>query len=79
MEAIVTNAGVAACLVNVTDGSVQWSIGAGEGRELEWKQLMELLPLIDGKGGGKPPIWQGIGGSAEAVGEFLARFRELCP
>jgi len=79
MEALVTNTGVAACLVNVTEGSVQWSIGAGEGAELEWARMKELLPLIDGKGGGKPPIWQGIGGAGDGVGEFLERFRALCP
>jgi alanyl-tRNA synthetase len=31
------------------------------------KQIQELLSHINGKGGGKPPIWQGIGTKAEGI------------
>jgi alanyl-tRNA synthetase len=36
-----------------------------------------LLPLIDGKGGGRPPFWQGAGENPAALEEFLEAFRRL--
>ena len=38
--------------------------------------LNALLPVIEGKGGGKAPIWQGVGEKPDAAEEFLAGFRE---
>jgi alanyl-tRNA synthetase len=36
-----------------------------------------LLPLIGGKGGGKPPMWQGVGDKPEAIARFLQAFIEM--
>ena len=33
--------------------------------------------MIDGKGGGKPPLWQGVGSNAAGTGTMFNRFRSL--
>ncbi|HUX14673.1 MAG TPA: alanine--tRNA ligase-related protein [Spirochaetia bacterium] len=69
------------CIVNVTGDQLQWAIGGSKGNEpgaLEFSQVREkLLPLIDGKGGGRPPVFQGAGKSPDRVEEFFAAFREI--
>ena len=65
------------CLVNVLDEQLQWVAGAGSGAALQLDFSMvrgELLPLIDGKGGGKPPIYQGVGNNLAGADGFLAEF-----
>ena len=63
------------CLVNLQDEAVQWCVGLpGNGSK---EILAELLPIIDGKGGGKPPLWQGVGSGSEKAHEFLERFAEI--
>lgn len=77
-EQLVATTGVAASLVNRSDGRLHWSIGLGPGSGLAFDAMRdELLPLIDGKGGGKPPIWQGIGNRPDGAQAFLAAFKEL--
>ena len=63
------------CLINLQDEAVQWCVGlpANGSKEI----LAELLPIIDGKGGGKPPLWQGVGSGSEKAHEFLKRFAEI--
>jgi len=76
-EQLVARSGVATCLVNHADGRLQWSIGIAPDSPVALDDLRgDLLPVIDGKGGGKPPIWQGVGTKPEGVDDFLARFRE---
>lgn len=68
------------CLVNVFSDKLHWSIGCSEDITFPFNQLKdELLPIIDGKGGGRPPLWQGMGSKPRGVGEFLAKFRALAP
>ena len=70
--------GVAACLVNRIAGQLQWSIVIAVEAGVEYGDLKdELLPLIEAKGGGKPPIWQGVGTKPAAAVEFLAAFKRL--
>ncbi len=77
-ERLVAQSGVAGCLVNHAEGRLQWSIGIAPDSSVALDDLRkDFLPIIDGKGGGKPPIWQGIGTKADGVDEFLARFREI--
>jgi alanyl-tRNA synthetase len=37
----------------------------------------KCLSLIDGKGGGRGPLWQGSGGSPGKADEFLKAFESL--
>ncbi len=57
-----------------------WAMAASEavGDRLDFNLLRrELLPLINGKGGGKPPVWQGRGEQTGEVRTFLDRFRAI--
>jgi alanyl-tRNA synthetase len=77
-EDLAARAGLAACLTNEVDGRLQWIITAGEGVDLDFARVRgELLPLIDGKGGGKPPIWQGVGEAPQGASAFAAAFDAL--
>ena len=70
--------GVAACLTNRLDDQLQWSIVIAPGAGVEYGELRDkLFPLIDAKGGGKPPMWQGMGAQPTAAGAFLAAFKRL--
>lgn len=70
--------GVTACLTNRLGDQLQWSIVIAPGAGVEFGDLRDaLLPLIDGKGGGKPPIWQGMGTRPDTAGAFLAAFKRL--
>ena len=70
--------GVAACLTNTSAGQVYWTIVIGPGAGVQYGDVAEeMMPLIDGKGGGKPPIWQGVGTRQEGAGAFLAAFKRL--
>lgn len=66
------------CLLNLQEGRVQWLAGVPSGSgDTNLKPLIdELLPIIDGKGGGKPPLWQGVGTKLDAADDFLSSFRE---
>ncbi|MFW6223311.1 MAG: alanyl-tRNA editing protein, partial [Spirochaetota bacterium] len=77
-EDLAARPGIVALLTNETDDRLQWIIVAGEGVAIDFNRVRsELLPLIDGKGGGKPPIWQGVGNSPAGAEEFTEGFRRL--
>lgn len=64
------------CFVNILPGRLQWTIGSSEDITFPFAGIKnELLTIIDGKGGGRPPLWQGTGLKAEKAGELLAKFR----
>jgi alanyl-tRNA synthetase len=66
------------CLTNRTDDRLQWVAGCGEEANLDFTAFKrDVLPLIDGKGGGKPPLWQGVGSRTDGADEFLQAFRHL--
>jgi alanyl-tRNA synthetase len=69
-----------ACLVNKTDGKLQWSISSSEDLNLPLAIVkQDLLPLINGKGGGRPPLYQGIGLDPTNLDNFLTQFKQLPP
>ncbi len=62
----------AACLVNNCSGELQWHAGSSENAGLPLKEIIPpLLPLIEGRGGGKGNRWQGIGRDISGVQDFL--------
>lgn len=66
------------CFVNTRSGKLQWSIGCSEDIHLPFNEMREeLLPIIAGKGGGRPPLWQGVGENPQRAQDFLVRFRSL--
>jgi alanyl-tRNA synthetase len=67
-----------ACLVNILPDRVLWSIGCSEDAIFPFNDVKkELLPIIEGKGGGRPPLWQGMGAAPGGVEAFLDRFKTL--
>jgi alanyl-tRNA synthetase len=77
-KVLVEQTGVAACLVNRLGEQLQWSIVISPEATVEYGDLKDkLFPLIEAKGGGKPPIWQGMGTRPDAAAEFLETFRRL--
>lgn len=74
-EALAESAGTLACLTNTQDDQLLWAVVASPDRALDFNVIKEeLLPIIEGKGGGKPPLWQGAGQRPQAAREFLAAF-----
>jgi alanyl-tRNA synthetase len=77
-EDLAERPGIAALLTNETDDRLQWIIVATEGVEFDFNRIRgELLPFVDGKGGGKPPIWQGVGNKPSGAEELACGFRRL--
>ncbi|NQT61262.1 MAG: alanyl-tRNA editing protein [Bacteroidetes bacterium] len=55
-----------------------WSIAANRENLVDFSAVRgKLFPLIDAKGGGKPPVWQGKGSSVQGIDQFLAEFVKL--
>lgn len=66
------------CLVNISSGKLQWSIACSEDIDFPFDRVKgELLPVIDGKGGGRFPLWQGTGNKTEKAADFLSEFKAL--
>ncbi len=81
------------CVVDALDDKVLWAVGVGTADAGSQTQAIahpnagdrfsfdrvrsELLPIIDAKGGGRPPIWQGVGTRPEAVDRFFIAFRQM--
>jgi len=55
-----------------------WSIAANRENLVDFPAVKKILfPLIDAKGGGKPPVWQGKGSSIDGIDQFFAEFVKL--
>jgi alanyl-tRNA synthetase len=66
------------CLVNTVNETVYWSIGCSGEINFDFdRHKSGLLALINGKGGGRHPLWQGTGTKAEGIEKFLTMFRNL--
>jgi alanyl-tRNA synthetase len=66
------------CFINKAAGRLQWSIGSSEDIVFPFDEVKsELLPIIEGKGGGHHPLWQGVGLESLGVSDFFARFKIL--
>jgi alanyl-tRNA synthetase len=59
------------CLINKTDSNFQWIL-ASSGIDYPFSQNRQnLLYLINARGGGKAPVWQGIGNKEEGIEYFF--------
>jgi alanyl-tRNA synthetase len=75
-EELSTRQDAASCIVNVTGESLQWAICLPKHAPLSFAEVKErLLPIIDGTGGGRPPLFRGAGKRPENREAFLAAFK----
>ncbi len=78
MKNLIKREKVLVCLVNVLTDKLQWIIGCSDDMSFPFNDIKhELLPVIDGKGGGRPPIWQGTGVKPGRADDFLSKFKAL--
>ena len=80
LDALISRSRTVVCFVNVMmDGSFTWFIGCSEDEDIRFNDFRsEILPLIGGKGGGKPPLWQGVGRNPGTIGLFCNMFSSFC-
>jgi len=70
--------GIAVCLLNRGDAGLRWIIGHSSDVHLPFEDLRpELLAAIDGRGGGRAPLWEGSGAHTAGADTFLQIFRRL--
>lgn len=71
---------IAMCVTQTLGGKLSWMIGLkgvfAENLPFELFRS-RLLPMIGGKGGGRPPLWQGVGTDVANYQKFLRAFRVL--
>lgn len=69
---------VIACLINIVSEKMFWSIGCSVDVDFSFEDFKEkLMAVIDGKGGGRFPLWQGTGFKPDKSVEFSVLFSEL--
>ena len=57
--------------------NAQWCVGLADDRADEFRWIRsDLFPLIEAKGGGKPPLWRGIALDPSGIDTFIRRFSE---
>jgi len=65
------------CLINKTDSNFQWILASG-GIDFPFSEKRQhLLSLIDARGGGKAPVWQGIGDNSGGVVSFFDALKDI--
>lgn len=78
MKNLLKNEKTQVCLVNVLPGKLQWYIGCSDEIVFPFNEVKDkLLPIINGKGGGRHPQWQGTGLNPGGAADFLAGFKSL--
>ena len=55
-----------------------WSMGFAAKCGVRFSDVRRLLPLIEGKGGGRGEIAQGVGARVEGAPQLLQAFRDIC-
>ena len=80
-EAIAAYGHLALCAVqDKPDGTIAWMIvlKGNAALAIDFPQIKAyLFPLIQAKGGGRSPLWQGVGTQASGKKEFLSQFCQL--
>ncbi len=63
------------CLINKNSSDFQWIVAAG-GIDFPFAGMrQELLRLINARGGGKPPVWQGVADNPDGLDLFFNALR----
>jgi alanyl-tRNA synthetase len=65
-------------LVNTRPKKIEWSIGCSNDITFPFDKFKEdLLSIIDGKGGGRFPLWHGTGSKPYKAETFLSRLKDI--
>ncbi|MDA3958903.1 alanyl-tRNA editing protein [Oceanispirochaeta sp.] len=60
-------------------GHLNWALHLPQHKTLNFEEFQQkCLSLIEGKGGGKGPLWQGSGQNPKNADLFLKTFRDIC-
>ncbi|NBC30499.1 MAG: hypothetical protein GVY29_10995 [Spirochaetes bacterium] len=79
-ERVVEAHGRVVALVAPQESRLLWCIGVTSDRGFDFNAVRrELLDPIGGKGGGKPPFWQGIAENPGGVDAFFETVRRILP
>jgi alanyl-tRNA synthetase len=80
-QALFAHERIVLCVIRYRDdGRLNWMIAQkGLSDDPKWfiPIRQEALVLIGGKGGGKPPLWQGIGEDSAQAEAFMDKIREI--
>jgi len=64
------------CLINKMDSNFQWILANG-GIDFPFAENRQgLLSLIDARGGGKAPVWQGVGDNSDGLESFFNALKD---
>lgn len=78
MKELLKRENILICLVNIFPDKLQWSIGCSQEIDFPYAETEAgLLAIIDGKGGGRHPLWQGTGAKPGRAEDFIAAFRAI--
>jgi len=78
VESLVEHENTYAAIVNIEAERVLWSLACSPELSVDFNVMKDkLLPVINGKGGGRHPIWQGAGSRLDSVAEFHEEFKRL--
>lgn len=67
-------------IFNSNDGVMTWAVTCPDEADFDFNSFKnDFLPIIDGKGGGKPPFWQGIAKNPDGIELLLGKLRERWP
>ena len=66
-----------AFIFNRNGDKLTWAVASTEETDFDFSAFKsDALPLIDGKGGGRAPLWQGAGGRPEGLEDLIAQLRK---
>ena len=66
------------CLINIKGEVGQWAVLSTGANAFDFSSFRkDLLPLIEGKGGGNAPLWQGKLGLGDTLDAFREKFSQL--
>jgi len=78
MKELLKRRGILICLINTVNNLVYWSIGCSEDIQFDFEQYKSgLMAPINGRGGGRHPLWQGTGTNPVGIEELIPLFRKL--
>jgi len=67
-------------IFNRNGDTLTWAAAAGEDSGFEFNTFKaEFLPLIDGKGGGRAPLWQGVARNPDGLDAFVDKLKKDLP